>query len=294
MAEIYSMTGFGAAAAERDGARVRIEIKTVNNRGLKINIRSRPSLGMGEKIIRDRLNQVLARGSVEVFVFYERPIAGSGIIRLENARGIVESLRRLASELDLPDNLTARDLPLIPGIFDNSAEDPLEESEITLVEEALALALAQVQQMRLTEGEKLAAILTALTEPLVEFVTRTRAAAPLAMERSKQRLQERLEDLRPQGLSNFDSQALERELCLIAEKADIHEELDRLESHLGQYRDTLSRGGEMGKRLDFLAQEFLREINTTASKSNATEIIQWAVQAKLTVEKIKEQAANLA
>ena len=82
-------------------------------------------------------------------------------------------------------------------------------------------------------------------------------------------------------------------MCLIADKADIREELDRLGSHLGQYRDALARGGEIGKRLEFLSQEFLREINTTASKTNDTEIVQEAVRAKLTVEKIKEQCANL-
>ncbi|MDR1535559.1 MAG: DUF1732 domain-containing protein [Planctomycetota bacterium] len=93
--------------------------------------------------------------------------------------------------------------------------------------------------------------------------------------------------------SPADGQALEREICLIADRADIQEELDRLSSHLGQYRSALAGGGEIGKRLEFLAQEFLREINTAAAKINDAETAREAVQAKLTVEKIKEQSANL-
>jgi uncharacterized protein (TIGR00255 family) len=195
--------------------------------------------------------------------------------------------------LGLDDTLSARDLALIPGVFEHSAEDPATPGEWAVIELGLVEALRQVDEMRRHEGAKLAGILLGLAEPLDHFLEKANTLAPCALERSRERLRQRLEEICPAGFTAADHQALEREMCLIAEKADVREELDRLASHLGQYRSAIAKGGEIGKRLEFLAQEFLREINTTASKTNDTEIIQEAVRAKLAVEKIKEQCANL-
>ena len=288
------MTGFGVGAMEAPGFSVRVEIKCVNNRGLKISVRSRPGLGVVEKKLRDVITERLVRGSIDVFVNFERTGVGETCaIRAEAAKEAVQGLRRLAAELGLEDTLSARDLTLIPGVFDHSAEEPAAAEEWEHIQQALELALLQVEEMRKAEGEKLAGVLLDLADPLETFVAETNTLAPAALLRSRDRLRQRLEDLFPAGLAASDNQALEREMCLVAEKADVREELDRLTSHLAQYRAALDKGGEIGKRLEFLSQEFLREINTTASKTNDTDIVQAAVQAKLTVEKIKEQCANL-
>ena len=291
---INSMTGFGVGAAESEGFSVRVEIKCVNNRGLKISARSRPSLGVCEKKLRDIITERLVRGSIDVYVNFERTGEGEACpIRAEAAREAVSGLRRLAAELGLEDNISARDLALIPGVFDHSAEEPATAEEWPVIETALRQALLQVEEMRREEGAKLARILLDLAGPLDAFVAKTNTIAPLALDRSREKLRQRLEEICPNGFTPGDAQALEREMCLIAEKADVREELDRLGSHLSQYRAALGKGGEIGKRIEFLAQEFLREINTTASKTNDTDIVQDAVQAKLAVEKIKEQSANL-
>lgn len=291
---IASMTGFGVGSAEENGLSVRIEIKSVNNRGLKLTVRSRPSLGIFEKNLRDLAVERLTRGSIDVYVNFER-LAGDEAcpIRMEAAREAVAGLRRLAAELGLADTLSSRDLASIPGVFDHSAEEPATEAEWPTLERAFRMALDQAEEMRLAEGKKLREILLSLAEPLEEFLVRTGTAAPLALDRSRERLRQRLAELCPNGFAPADSQALEREMCLIADRADIREEMDRLGSHIAQYRAALGKGGEIGKRVEFLAQEFLREINTMASKTNDTEIIHEAVKAKLTVEKIKEQCANL-
>lgn len=291
---INSMTGFGVGAAEAEGFSARVEIKCVNNRGLKISVRSRPGLGVVEKHLRDSVADRLQRGSIDVFVTFERTGGGAACaVRAEAAKDAVQGLRRLAAELGLEDTLSARDLALIPGVFDHSAEEPATEEEWGHIGKAAETALLQVEEMRRVEGKKLAGVLLDLADPLEDFVALTNRLAPAALERSRERLRQRLEDLFPAGLAAADHQALEREMCVVAEKADVREELDRLTSHLAQYRGALGKGGEIGKRLEFLAQEFLREINTTASKTNDTDIVQAAVQAKLTVEKIKEQCANL-
>ncbi|MCC8191224.1 MAG: YicC family protein [Planctomycetes bacterium] len=291
---ITSMTGFGVGAVEENGLAARVEIKSVNNRGLKLSIRSRPSLGIYEKNIRDLVTDRLRRGSIDVYVTYERTGEGQACpLRLEAAREAVAGLRRLAAELGLDDTLSARDLALIPGIFEHSAEEPATAAEWATIERAVAMALDQVVGMRREEGAELERILSDLADPLEEFVRLTNTLAPRALERSRERLRQRLAEICPNGFNAADNQALEREMCLIADKADIREELDRLGSHISQYRAALRQGGEIGKRVEFIAQEFLREINTTASKTNDTEVVQAAVQAKLTVEKIKEQCANL-
>jgi uncharacterized protein (TIGR00255 family) len=261
---------------------------------MKLSVRSRPSLGAVEKRLRDLLTDRLVRGSIDVFVNFERTGEGAACaIRAESAKEAVMALRRLASELGLDDTLSARDLAQIPGVFDHSAEEPATDEEWTHIGAAAEEALRQVEEMRKAEGDKLAAILLDLANPLEDFVGQTNELAPAALLRSRERLRLRLEDLFPAGLAAADHQALEREMCMVAEKADVREELDRLTSHIAQYRAALKKGGEIGKRLEFLSQEFLREINTTASKTNDTDIVQSAVQAKLTVEKIKEQCANL-
>lgn len=291
---ICSMTGFGVGSAESEGMSVRIEIKSVNNRGLKISVRSRPSLGVCERDLRDLLTDRLRRGSIEVYVTFERIGATSSCpLRVEAAREAVSGLRRLAVELGLQDTLTASDLTSIPGVFEHSAEEPATREEWPVLREAVESALSQVEEMRREEGAKLAGILVGLAEPLDDFLVKTERLAPAALERARERLRTRLEEILPGNFTAADHQSVERELCLIADKADIREEQDRLVSHLSQYRAALSNGGEVGKKIEFLSQEFLREINTTASKTNDTEIVQEAVQAKLTVEKIKEQCANL-
>ncbi len=291
---INSMTGFGVGAAEAEGFSARVEIKCVNNRGLKISVRSRPGLGVVEKSLRDLVAERLVRGSIDVFVNFERLGGGAACaLRAEAAKEAVRGLRRLAAELGLEDTLSARDLTLIPGVFEHSAEEPATEEEWAHLGQATEAALAQVAEMRRAEGRKLAEVLLDLANPLEAFVEQTNTLAPAALLRSRDRLRQRLEDLFPAGLAAADQQALEREMCMVAERADVREELDRLTSHLAQYRAALAKGGEIGKRVEFLAQEFLREINTTASKTNDTDIVQAAVQAKLTVEKIKEQCANL-
>ncbi len=294
MADITSMTGFGVGAAEVGGVSARVEIKSVNNRGLKVSIRSRPGLGVCEKLLRDIVAERLVRGSVDVYVNFERSASAEACpLRAEAAKESLKGLRRLALELGLPDTLTARDLLFIPGIFDTSGEESAAQEEWPAIGAALEEALGQVCEMRIAEGCKLTEVLDSLAAPLEEFVEKTAAAAPLALERAREKLRTRLSEICPNGFTPGDAQALERELCLIADKADIAEELDRLGSHIAQYRAALKKGGEIGKRMEFLAQEFLREINTTASKTNDTEIVQDAVQAKLAVEKIKEQSANL-
>jgi uncharacterized protein (TIGR00255 family) len=289
------MTGFGSSLAQRDGRLARVEVRSVNHRSLKIAVRSFPSLGAFEKNLRDLVGEALHRGAVDVLVVLTRSAeASASALQEERARAAVATLRRLADQLGLKDDLTARDLAQIPGLFDEAWEPPVADAEWPFVAETLRQALAQVGAMRRAEGASLATALAGHLAGIEAFANEARLFAPRVVERTREKLQARIRELRPDGGTPQDAQALEREVCFFADRADIQEEVDRLQSHVAQFRKALQDGGEVGKHLEFLAQEFLREINTCASKAADAAIISRAVAAKLAVEKIKEQAANIA
>ncbi len=290
--EIRSMTGFGSGAAEGAGFSVRVELRAVNHRGLKLNVRSRPNLGVWEKELRDLLAARLERGAVDAFVTLTRHGGSAGAACVETARELIGSLRALAQELQLPGELRAADLLQVPGLFDEAGWSVFGEAEWAAGRQATEAALAQLLDMRRAEGAVTAARLGELIAPVATFAAEVRRLAPGVIERSRVRIRERLNELLG-GLRPADEQAVEREICLLADRVDVNEELDRLGSHLGQYQALLASGREVGKRLEFLAQEILREVNTCSTKAADAAVSALAVEAKLAVEKIKEQAANL-
>ncbi len=294
MASIHSMTGFGSAMAEENGLRARVEIKAVNHRGTKMAVRSTPGLGAFEKRVRDAVRARMRRGMIDIHVSVVRPVDEEHPpIPAEKIRGLVGALRGLGREAGLDADLRLADILLIPGLLEENAYDPVSETEWPAVESALQKALDQAAQMREAEGRATAHSLRELVKPVRDFAERARGLAPAVVIRQRRKLETRIAELRKDGVVPADQQAIEREICFFADRLDINEELDRLQSHLAQFDRILDQGGEVGKRLEFLAQEFLRELNTSASKANDTEIVTHAVNAKVAVEKIKEQAANL-
>ncbi len=291
---LRSMTGFGAAARERDGLRANVELRAVNQRGLRVNVRSRPGLGPLEKRLRDTVGGLVRRGNVDVSVeLIETAPDPQRLLNRPAAAAAAEALRTLADELDLDPVLRPADLLRVPAVLEADTARSITEAEWPLVAEALDDALAQLDGMRTAEGDAAAAVLREHIAAVARFRDAAAGRAPEVIDRVRQRLTARLQDLRNGTPDAADEQALERELVLFADRADVTEEIDRLGSHVDQFLTALDRGGEAGKRLEFLAQELLREVNTIASKCNDTAIAGDAVEAKLAAEKIKEQTANL-
>jgi uncharacterized protein (TIGR00255 family) len=285
------MTGFGSASSEADGLSARVEIRAVNQRGLRCSVRSRPSLGALEKKLRDALTNSVKRGQIDINVELIRLTADpSALVNAGVASGAIEALRTLQNEHNLPGEVTLAEVVRVPGVFDAGQNTTVEEDEYAVIASALQAALSQLKEMREVEGQATREVLARHAESIEAFRVLAADQAPKVIERTRERLTARLADLSPAAA---DTQALEREVAFFADRADINEELDRLTSHISQFRSTLSQGGEVGKRLEFLAQEMLREVNTTASKANDTEIAAASVEAKLAIEKIKEQAANI-
>lgn len=289
---VYSMTGFGSSSHTIDSTTIRFEIKSVNNRGLKVNVRSRPSIGTYEKALRDMIGKKIRRGSVDVNIAITRDTAIENSLEIETiAKNTVAVLHDIADKAGIARDLSAKDLLLIPGIFENKNHDAVTEEEWEGITGCAEEALSQLMEMRHTEGEVTANRLLDLVLPVENFRNEALKIAPAVVARQMEKLKNRLSEL--ESIRPCDEQSLEREVAFFADKVDINEEMDRLESHLCQFRSTISKGGEIGKRIDFITQEILREINTTASKANDKEITTFAVEAKVAVEKVKEQAANM-
>jgi uncharacterized protein (TIGR00255 family) len=291
---LRSMTGFGSACRERDGARATVDLKSVNQKGLRLNVRSRPRLGTLEKKLRDRIGAALARGSVDATVELVRTAIDPGtLVNHDLAESGVAALRNLCERHGLAREVTLDELLLVPGVFDTRESETLEDGEGELILDALDEALEQVQAMRAEEGAALGRALGEHLDALEAFRRAAAERAPEVVEAVRARLVERLEELRGQVRDAIDQHVIEREVLVFADRADITEEIDRLASHIAQFRESLRAGGEIGRKLDFLAQEMLREVNTIGSKGNDTAIASATVGAKLAIEKIKEQAANL-
>lgn len=292
------MTGFGRGVAEHGGTRATVDVRAVNHRFLDIKLRGSfaPAL---EDAIGSRVRAVIERGSVAISVHLARVAASSGLrIDPDAARAAHQQLDQLARML----GIEGPDLALVlaqPGVV-TSDEGPRDDSEQPAVLAALDAALAQLAEMRETEGAALARELLDRLDELGALRTQIERLAAEVPERIHRRLQQRLERLLHDATNDgrgtptaLDPARLAQEVALLAERADVTEELVRLASHLDQARALVTGSGAIGRRLDFLVQEIGRELNTIGSKSAATEISSAIVEAKAVLEKVREQVQNV-
>ena len=301
-AGICSMTGFAQARIERDGASIRINLRSVNHRFLDLHLRMPDGFEVFESRIRQAIRTGLRRGHVDVNVYYE----AGGAAAVEVNRTLVESYmkaaERLRQEFGLqaePDIVALFRLPGVVAAPGDASELHSEEKQEKLGEQldaCLDQALNQLQTMRRSEGQ---ALTEEMREILGRIAARTAEIETIA-ERVRpaiaQRLAERLEELL-KGVQ-LDPARLAQEAALLAERSDVSEELARLRSHVEQFRKLLDGAGEAGKKLDFLLQEMQREANTLLSKTPGVEseglaITGLALEVKSDIEKLREQAQNV-
>ncbi len=292
---IKSMTGFGRAAAEEEGARVEVEVKGVNHRFLDVKLRLPPEIGSLEPALRSRVQGVVGRGRIDVSVTLVSTRAPG--YRVEVNRGLVaeylKELKALQREFRLKGSIGLDAVVALPGaVAVRSEETPANAGTLGLVERALDRALAAYDAMRAEEGARLTGALRAHLRSIEEAVEGIEAEARGIPEMYARRLRERVAALvQERGL---DDQRLAQEVALMAGRVDITEELVRLRGHVGQARAALDGpDGRVGKTLDFLMQEMNREANTISSKAESLPVCQAALAIKSEVEKIREQVQNL-
>jgi uncharacterized protein (TIGR00255 family) len=281
------MTGYALAAAEHPRGALSLELKSVNSRFLDLQFRVAEELRALEPVLREAITARVARGKVDCRLSLAP--GGAGAQSLDPAA--LESLRRIAGEAQraFPQAgpLRLADVLRWPGVLGGAALDA-EEFRGALAALA-ARAVDELCAARAREGAKLAALLAGR---VAEMRRRVAEVAPLVPEANaiyQARLAERLRE----ALGAADEERLRAELAVFAVKTDVAEELQRLDSHLGEVERTLARGGAAGKRLDFLAQELNREANTLAAKAATQRIADCALELKLLIEQLREQVQNI-
>lgn len=307
---IRSMTAFGNARAESPQGSVAIEFRTVNSRFLDINFRLPEELRMAENLIREQLGQAVKRGKVDIRVSYTRRDSLDKA-QLDEAylSGIAEQLN--AARRLIPDVPAPRLTELLSGAGGNAtAFDP--DIWTAMCQEAAHLALAELQAAREREGQRLAQVMTACAREAAGIVDQVEQDLPTLLAEHQEKIAARLRDalaaVSPEGYAQISgaelSARIAQESSLFSLRIDVAEELSRLRSHIAELDHLLNNGpsnkgkngkssGSAGKRLDFLFQEMNREANTLGSKAGSLSVTRAAIDLKLLIEQMREQAQNI-
>jgi uncharacterized protein (TIGR00255 family) len=286
------MTGFGSAEGMVGAAGVSVEIRTVNHRFFNPSIKLPGPFAKWEGDVRELLRQRIARGHVALTARVERePGKGAGINE-QRFGEYVAALRDLQKKYGLTDKLDAATILGLPDVVDTH----IEERESGAVGDLLTIieqAIGSLRQMRAEEGARLAVFLLERIMLVEEGVKRIRERAPVRLTEQVTRLKKSVKEL--SSGANVDQQRLAQEVAILADKLDIAEELDRFDSHIGSFRQSVQESGAepVGKRLGFLLQEMVREANTTGSKANDAAILADVVMIKEELERIREQVENI-
>lgn len=286
-----SMTGYGKGTAARDGREVTVEMRSVNNRFLEIAMRLPKNFLACDELLRSVISERIGRGSVDVFFNYTRADSGRSVsVNEALARQYKAAAEKLSAD-GIFDDLGFSTLLHCPDVITSELAADDEESMLALTKEAALQAVDALDKMRLVEGEGIARDLSGLIEQLSEQVREVKLRAPAVVEEYRAKLADRINKYL-ESVERDEARFL-NEVAFFADKADINEELQRLGSHIGQFRDALASDAAMGRKLDFISQEIGREINTLGSKSNDIQITRRVVEMKNILEKIKEQIRNV-
>lgn len=292
-ANIRSMTGYGRGEYLAEDRRFVVEIKSVNHRYNDMNIKLPRVLASLEDKIKKRLMQDIFRGKTDVYITFESFAEDDVTVKLNSglAQAYGEKLRELENLL----GVNGADLLSLTAKFPDvlTAEKTQQEDAViwAALLPALEAAITAFIQMRSTEGENLKQDILKKGAHIREIVEDVKEYAPLVVKEYQEKLQTRLTELLEKP--EIDAQRVAMEVAIFADKGCIDEELTRLDSHLLQLDEILTKGGQVGRKLDFLVQEMNRESNTIASKANDIRIVKATIELKSEIEKIREQIQNL-
>ncbi len=289
------MTGFGSAIYNGAECVVTVEVRSVNNRYLSLKARLPGLIASMESRIDAIVRQSVSRGTVDLFVRLDmKDQSLSWTINEKRLKDYTRASKRLAREKGVAqDPPTAAELLALPGVVESIEKRTVPARIVQIVADTTAISVARLARARLAEGRRMATAIGKRLRLLEGLVGKVRRRAPQAVKTRTKRLKARVDDLlQGQQLADDDA-SLQREIAFLADKSDITEELDRLQSHFKQFGATMKKGGSIGRSLDFLIQEMGREINTIGSKASDVKISQSVIDAKAELEKIREQVQNI-
>ena len=284
---IRSMTGYGGAKGVVEGLNVTVELKSVNNRYLDIAVRMPRNFLFAEDAVKSTIQQHVSRGKLDVFVTIDSSQAADTVLRVNEPllRAYIDTLNTLAVRYDLKNDMSLMSLMRFPDILSvekaEADQDKIRAGLVALTQQALA----DYDQMREREGAKLRADVEEKLARIESLVTNVEAAAPETAAAYEARLRQKLEAVL--AAADIDESAI------YADHVAVDEETVRLRSHIAQLRQMLESGSPVGRKADFLIQEFNREANTIGSKCQNADIAKVVVDLKSEIEKIREQIQNI-
>ncbi|MBP6004674.1 MAG: YicC family protein [Pyrinomonadaceae bacterium] len=289
-----SMTGFGRATAAGDNFSITVELKTVNNRFLDVNLRLPGELQSLEATIKRTIGNRLSRGRVDVNLQYERTDETTYDLNRPLIAGFLTAMRSMKDEFDLAGEPDVNVIARLPNVVVPSKSDAAPEF-YAAIEQTLADALDDLENMRTTEGGHLADELSSRINGIESRLPAIEAEAGRVGEEFLERLTKRIDDMlsKTGAQIEVDQGRLTQEVAFLADRADIAEEITRLKAHIDHFRSIMAEDKDVGKRLDFLTQELNREANTITSKTNNMIVKENALAIKSEIEKIREQVQNV-
>ena len=290
---IKSMTGFGRCEIQKESRKFTVELKSVNHRYLDVNIRMPKKLNFFETAIRTLLKSYANRGKVDIFITYEDLSQTQVSVKYNAALAAeyMKYLKQMEEEFGLENDVRVSTLSRYPEVFTMEEQSEDEEELWNGLKEALEGAFTQFVETRKTEGENLKKDITSKLDLLSEQIGFIEERSPQIVAEYRAKLEDKMKELLAD--TQIEESRVASEVILFADKICTDEEVVRLKSHISHMRNTLEEKDEIGRKLDFIAQEMNREANTILSKANDIEVSDRAISLKTEIEKIREQIQNI-
>lgn len=293
MGKLLSMTGYGSAKGSVEGQEITVELKSVNNRYLDCSVRLPRNFLFAEDTVKQAVSAGVSRGKVDVFVSAQASQDSGTVVSVneELARGYRDAVARIAETLGLESRLNAFSLARFPDVLTVERRELNKDKAAAALSEITAKAVEEFNAMREREGERLRRDMLGKLETIEGLVSVVEERSPQTVKEYRERLEARLRDILADR--SLDEQRVITEAAIFADRTAVDEETVRLRSHIAQFRTMLEEGSPIGRKMDFLVQEFNRESNTIGSKCSDASLAKVVVDLKSEIEKIREQLQNV-
>lgn len=293
MGKLLSMTGYGSAKGSVEGQEIAVELKSVNNRYLDCSIRLPRNFLFAEDTVKQAVSAGVSRGKVDVFVSAQASQDSGTVVSVneELARGYRDAVARIAETLGLECGLNAFSLARFPDVLTVERRELDKDKAAAALSEITAKAVEEFNAMREREGERLRRDMLGKLGTIEGLVSVVEERSPQTVKEYRERLEARLRDILADR--SLDEQRVITEAAIFADRTAVDEETVRLRSHIAQFRTMLEEGSPIGRKMDFLVQEFNRESNTIGSKCSDASLAKVVVDLKSEIEKIREQLQNV-
>lgn len=293
MGKLLSMTGYGSAKGSIEGQEITVELKSVNNRYLDCSVRLPRNFLFAEDTVKQAVSAGVSRGKVDVFVSAQASQDSGTVVSVneELARGYRDAVARIAETLGLESGLNAFSLARFPDVLTVERRELDKDKAAAELSDITAKAVEEFNAMREREGERLRRDMLGKLETIEGLVSVVEERSPQTVKEYRERLEARLRDILADR--SLDEQRVITEAAIFADRTAVDEETVRLRSHIAQFRTMLEEGSPIGRKMDFLVQEFNRESNTIGSKCSDASLAKVVVDLKSEIEKIREQLQNV-